>query len=198
MGLFAYKKMQRREFLMMCVDIANANSHKEEEVVFNKAIEGGVFLGDFESSGWVIEQVISDNNFKIAVKIIAQLLSDGEPFTVIFEGKGQGVEINEDFVRPNILDFNETKIKFCKTGSKEEITCFNSELFRSFFPCLLEYAEEKGVKSPMKVPLGLCLECGAIFLGRRRDQRFCSREHGHRWRVRESYRKSKEEPDAPS
>lgn len=195
LGLFYFniKKTKIREFILTCVEMANCKEDGEIELILESADEKGLFFGDEKMS---IQGAIGDGVgfYRPLVYALCEMLRDGAPFTVDFrKGNRLIYKVNKNQCG-RVLEFDRGTVVF--SSETRTIPLPETLLFEAFFGALQQYSQEKNT-TLFKIPLGICLECDDIFLGRLPGQKFCSTEHGQRWRAREAYRKKKGE-DMPS
>lgn len=187
-----------RNFLVFCVDVANAkNDRKKISDTIVDAVERGVteravldyrdgagkLINAVEETACLLNEVFLCHNtnpkFWICIDRLEQYCSSS----------------------PNISTYLGSKVElYIDTGfddlireEKYLIVSFDIDiLVLAFLSCLKRYAIQRGIQIS-KVPLRLCKQCGKIFFGNKYDQAFCTVVHGRRWRAMNSYKTKKEQ-----
>lgn len=193
------KKGKIREFLEFCVELANTKDEIEASRIIDLKLQGKLFsveylLGQHEkwakahpSPGAFLARGLSE--FRCAMDAFATLVFEEKTFVISFAGNEKDYEISSRHSSAILMSGYGGTLKF--QGNRDVITeCRQNKWFEAFFFNLVKYAEGKNTPI-LDVPLGHCLECGIIFFGRRKDQKFCSKDHGQLWRAREAYRQKK-------
>lgn len=187
------KKGQMRQFLGFCVELANLSEDRERrEQKLDRMLKEKVFAVTFHQKDLDEEHkcdVLMSETIHLHCNLqnLATLIASGEHFSVTFEERRRTYRFTKDSnnQRP-VLDLNRLYVRYEDTVEYSE-RCWQATWFEIFFSNLLQYARSRK-ELILDVPLGVCLECENIFLGRRKGQKFCSKEHGQRWRAREAYR----------
>lgn len=187
-----------RNFLVFCVDIANAkNDRKKISDLIVYAVEQGVIeravldfrdradklINAVEETACFLNEVFhchnSDPKFWVCIDRLEHYCSS-TPYISDYKGSMVSLYMDTGF---NIL-IREEQYRVVSFGI--------DELVLAFFSCLQRYATQRNIQIS-KVPLRLCKHCGKIFFGNKYDQAFCTVVHGRRWRAMNSYKTQKKE-----
>jgi len=187
------KKGQLREFLKFCIDLANVDDDEEVfrelELTAKRRMFGVVFYEgeDVDVSHAMNFMVDELKDFKCSLRLLVHFIAKEKPFFIDFESTGKTFSIFESPALGPMIGFKKTLLKFYRSPEEEE-SCWQDQWFNLFWDHLLRYAKARN-ESILDSNLGVCPECDNVYLGRRKGQIFCKKEHGHRWRAREAYRK---------
>lgn len=188
-----------RNFLVFCVDIANAkNDRKKISDLIIYAVEQGIIeraVLDFRDSAYKLINAVEetacflnevfhchniDPKFWVCIDRFKQYYSSTPYISEYPEGKGT-VRLYMDTGFDDLI----------KEEQYLAVSLDIDELVLAFFSCLQNYAIQRNIQIS-KVPLRLCKHCGKIFFGNKYDQAFCTVVHGRRWRAMNSYKTKKD------